>query len=235
MQYPAEIKVSERLYPIHYEKVSALTSSVRIKNGAVMLKLSRFAYGQKRDEIISKFLKWAEKRLSRISYADFILPDYKDGGRIVTHNKIYELQIQFEDRKTALAKLNGSVIQVFLPSGKLNMLKQVVEKLIIRDQKNYLAHVIDELNQLYFREKYNFCRFKRMNHRFGSLSSKRNINIAFRLLFAPREVFKYVCLHELAHLKEFNHSKRFWNLVADAMPEYKDHEKWLRHNGFMLG
>ena len=74
-----------------------------------------------------------------------------------------------------------------------------------------------------------------MNHRFGSCSSKRNINIAYRLLFAPREVFRYVCLHELAHLKEMNHSKRFWSLVAGAMPDYKGHEKWLRDSGFMLG
>ena len=64
----------------------------------------------------------------------------------------------------------------------------------------------------------------------GSCSSKGNINIAIRLLFAPREVQDYVLVHELAHLHELNHSKRFWDIVARVYPEYRQAERWLREN-----
>ena len=131
---------------------------------------------------------------------------------------------------------DGGEIELFLPVEKdICVVQDMVEKLIIKDQTNYLENVIDELNQLHFQENYGHVRFKRISSRFGSCSNKGNINIAFRLLFAPKEVFRYVCVHELAHLKEFNHSKRFWNIVREAMPNYKDSEKWLKNNGFLLG
>ncbi len=117
----------------------------------------------------------------------------------------------------------------------LKQIKALTEKIIMKDQTPYLIEVINELNQMYFQEKYNNVKFKRTSSRFGSCSSKRNINIAYRLLFAPREIFRYVCVHELAHLKEMNHSKRFWSIVEVAMPEYKNCEKWLKKNGMMLG
>ena len=207
-----------------------------------MLRLSRFAYGAKRDEIVSKFLKWAGKRLSKVAGNDFINPVYEDGGRIVTHNKIYDLSVDVEQgRNISKARLkNGNLIRITLASGlSLSVAKKTIqnlsEKLIIKDQTPYLLEVLNELNQLYFQENFINCRFKRTRSRFGSCSTKRNINISFRLLFAPREIFRYVCVHELAHLKEFNHSKGFWYLIESAMPHYKNCEKWLKDNGFLLG
>jgi len=50
------------------------------------------------------------------------------------------------------------------------------------------------------------------------------------LLFAPDEVIDYVCIHELAHLKERNHSPEFWKLVEGALPDYREKEKWLKEN-----
>ena len=58
-----------------------------------------------------------------------------------------------------------------------------------------------------------------------------NINISTRLLFAPDDVLEYVCIHELAHLIEHNHSQRFWMLVAQAMPDYTAKETWLKEKG----
>jgi predicted metal-dependent hydrolase len=68
----------------------------------------------------------------------------------------------------------------------------------------------------------------------GSCSSKRNINLSSRLLFAPEKVLDYVIVHELSHLKEMNHSKKFWDIVASVMPDYKKMETWLSKNGDKL-
>ena len=63
--------------------------------------------------------------------------------------------------------------------------------------------------------------------RWGSCSSKGNLNFNWKLIMAPPQVLDYVVIHELCHLKEFNHSPRFWALVEAQMPEYKSWKKWL--------
>ena len=58
--------------------------------------------------------------------------------------------------------------------------------------------------------------------RWGSCSSKGNVNFSWRLIMASHHAIDYVIIHELAHLKEMNHSPRFWAIVAEFMPDYKD-------------
>ena len=67
--------------------------------------------------------------------------------------------------------------------------------------------------------------------RWGSCSSKGNLNFNCLLLLAPPEVLDYVVVHELCHRKEMNHSPRFWAEVARVMPDYKVRRKWLKDNG----
>lgn len=70
--------------------------------------------------------------------------------------------------------------------------------------------------------------------RWGSCSHDGVISLCWRLIFAPPEVFNYVIAHELAHLKEMNHSKAFWDEVKRICPDYKFHYKWLKTNGAKL-
>ncbi len=71
--------------------------------------------------------------------------------------------------------------------------------------------------------------------RWGSCSSKHNLNFNWKLIQAPKEALDYVVIHELCHLIEFNHSKRFWKLVGEQMPEYEAWKKWLKDHGNELG
>lgn len=236
MKYPESIDVRGEEILIKYLSSKGLNSSVRINNGVVQVRISRFLLGKSRDKTVENFLSWAKKKFQESSKRDFVNPVYKDGSRICTHNKIYELRVQFESRKRSSSILQDDyLIEVRLDDTKRGEVKNFVDKIIIKDQTSYLRNVVNELNSLYFKEEIENVRFKRVSSRFGSCSSKRNINIAYRLLFAPREVFRYVCVHELAHLKEFNHSRNFWSLVGEACPEYMEHEKWLKTNGFLLG
>ena len=57
--------------------------------------------------------------------------------------------------------------------------------------------------------------------RWGSCSSKGNLNFNYKILLLPQRHADYIIVHELCHLKEFNHGKRFWNLVAQTIPEYE--------------
>ena len=64
--------------------------------------------------------------------------------------------------------------------------------------------------------------------RWGSCSSRGNLNFNWKLIMAPPQALDYVVIHELCHLREFNHSPRFWALVAAQMPEYEVWKKWLK-------
>lgn len=72
---------------------------------------------------------------------------------------------------------------------------------------------------------------KAQKTRWGSCSSKGNINLNCLLMNVPAYVRKYVIVHELAHRKEMNHSERFWKVVADEIPEYQKAIRWLKQNG----
>lgn len=67
--------------------------------------------------------------------------------------------------------------------------------------------------------------------RWGSCSSKGNLNFNCLLMLMPEEIVDYVVVHELAHRKEMNHSPAFWREVEKVMPDYKEKRKWLKENG----
>lgn len=67
--------------------------------------------------------------------------------------------------------------------------------------------------------------------RWGSCSSRGRVNLSWRLVMAPRAVADYVVVHELAHLREMNHSRAFWDLVSAAAPGYAEPRAWLRRHG----
>ncbi len=71
--------------------------------------------------------------------------------------------------------------------------------------------------------------------RWGSCSSRGNLSYNWRAVMAPPAVVDYLVIHELCHMKEPNHSAAFWALVGQADPLYKEHRKWLRSNGPLLG
>lgn len=70
--------------------------------------------------------------------------------------------------------------------------------------------------------------------RWGSCSSKGNLNFNCLLMLTPTEVLDYVVVHELCHRKEMNHSKAFWSEVEKIIPNYKDYIKWLKNEGLQI-
>ena len=70
--------------------------------------------------------------------------------------------------------------------------------------------------------------------RWGSCSSKGNLNFNCLLMLCPEEVRDYVVVHELCHRLEMNHSPKFWKEVERVIPDYKARRKWLKDNGGAL-
>ena len=70
--------------------------------------------------------------------------------------------------------------------------------------------------------------------RWGSCSSSGTLSFNWRLVLAPAEVLEYVVVHELCHLREPNHSLRFWTLLESVRPAYRREKEWLARHGWEL-
>jgi predicted metal-dependent hydrolase len=82
--------------------------------------------------------------------------------------------------------------------------------------------------------EYTKLRITSARTRWGSCSSKGAINLSWRLVMAPVYVVDYVVVHELAHLRHMNHSRRFWLYVEKYHPNYRDAQAWLSLYGSFL-
>lgn len=87
----------------------------------------------------------------------------------------------------------------------------------------------------YYSEKENFVynkiTIKNLVSRWGSCSTKGNLNFNCLLMLTPDYVIDYIVVHELCHLREMNHSEKFWAEVEKIMPDYQRAELWLKQNG----
>ena len=87
----------------------------------------------------------------------------------------------------------------------------------------------------YFAERmgvsYGTVTVREQKTRWGSCSTKGNLNFNWKLALMPEEILDYLVVHELAHRVEMNHSPAFWAVVAEEIPDYKTRREWLRQNG----
>jgi len=110
-------------------------------------------------------------------------------------------------------------------------------------RKDYLKHKeyarklvhekIEKFNSFY-QFKFNRVSIKDTKSRWGSCSIHKNLNFNYKIVLLPERMAQYIVVHELCHLKEFNHSQRFWSLVERTIPEYKEIRGELKIKGIEL-
>lgn len=160
---------------------------------------------------------------------------YHTGDVLEIGGRMYVLQVKIETRATHTAKLNGSTITLQIsdranPLQRTKAIKSLMSRVVAGDFYPDIQRRVLDWNDRTFRKHIESINLKYNHSNWGSCSARNNVNLSTRLLFAPKEVQDYVILHELAHLVELNHSDRFWALVAQHMPDYKEKERWLKKN-----
>ena len=140
--------------------------------------------------------------------------------------------------------LKESIVERFIEKqtewllAKINFFKQFQGQPIARHgRKDYLkhkdtAHLLAKEKVAYFNQFYglkiNKINVKNHKSRWGSCSRAGNLNFNYKILFLPEKQRDYVIVHELCHLKEFNHSRYFWSLVAETFPQWRAAKKELK-------
>ncbi len=122
---------------------------------------------------------------------------------------------------------------------KIQFFKKIDSKAIRTfSHKDYLQNkdaaltLVNERVQFYneiYGFSFNKISIKNQKTRWGSCSSKKNLNLNYKIVFLPQKHQDYIIVHELCHLKELNHSRKFWALVEKALPDYLDIKKELRN------
>jgi len=170
-----------------------------------------------------KYILRKSKRAKRVRLAV-----YCDGSVVVTS--------PFGVRQSVVDKFVADKKQWIID--KINFFKSVDSKAIRTFSHNdYLKHKdvalelvkerVEFFNKTY-QYSFNKISVKNQKTRWGSCSKKRNLNFNYKVLFLPEHLRDYIIVHEICHLKELNHSQKFWSLVGEVFPNYSEVRRELR-------
>jgi predicted metal-dependent hydrolase len=139
-----------------------------------------------------------------------------------------DYQLEYINKINLLpVEMHDNIIKIYGPENKS-------KQLLVTYLKKYILIKITELIKELSKEyqfKYQKIAVKNLATRWGSCSSSGNLSFNWRIVFAPINVLEYLVIHEFCHLKEMNHQKNFWDLVAKIRPDYKSSIKWLKQHG----
>ena len=211
------------------------TAAIYVRKGRVEVRAPLNMPKRDIDRFVFSKEDWIRKTLaSQAALAasrDSFKLDY--GSKITFRGKLYPIA----PRNGSRAGFDGEVF--YMPPG---LTGQQIKSLCVQIYRR-LALTYFTARTAYFAEKMGVApaaiKVTNAKTRWGSCSSKKSINFSWRLALADDDVIDYVIVHELAHLKEMNHSPRFWAIVEKVMPDYayrklklKSLQQRLTHEGW---
>ena len=238
-----QLRIGEDVIPIRIITESGrYDTRASVTTKAVHVRVPQALARKDRDRSIEQMLDWVRKTYAAKPEAFAHFRQAPLSGAYTFNFRGEDYRISVESHDLSSHKINRMGERDLLvrlnPSDPRARDGKLVEKLLA---KHFGRRVLPEvaqrvlaLNDEHFGKPINDIKLSDTYSRWGSCSSKGNINLATRLLLAPPEVLDAVIVHELAHLVEANHSPAFWAEVARVLPEYKAYDRWLREHGGTL-
>ena len=127
------------------------------------------------------------------------------------------------DSQAHVIRVGGQ--DVYAPRRIADFLKREARKVLELRTRDYAARIDARVRRVTVRDT---------SSRWGSCSTSKSISYSWRLILAPEFVLDYVVAHEVAHLREMNHSPRFWRVVKTLVADIESPQRWLRKNGAAL-
>ena len=240
----AEMRVAGLAFPVIVSHERRRDARATIGRKGVLIRLPAGESIAWCDRQVASLLHWAARTIGRDPGRFRIRPPrtYRHGQRLTIADGEFRLHLEHADRASNAVRL-GEVdrttgcrtLRLILAAGQTDeqrdhALPRLVSRGLALAKEPELRGQVEDLNDTFFRRPLGTVRYRYARSRWGSCSARGNISIATRLLLAPPEVFEYVLVHELAHLVELNHSPRFWSLVEHVVPDFRDHQVWLRRH-----
>jgi predicted metal-dependent hydrolase len=212
------------------------TISMRIlSDGRIIIRAPHRTPKEEIDSFFHAKNSWVKRKLAereKSSQGSIEQPTaFVPGEKFLYLGDWYPLEIQdTNSAKNQLSLYRG----IFLLSKKS---ADQAKDLFVRWYKNQAKNLFeDRVN--YYSKNFGFfpksIKITSAKFRYGSCSPDNKLSFTWRLIMAPLVVIDYVIIHELMHIKEKNHSGKFWNLVEAEMPEYRSHRIWLKEQGHLL-
>ncbi len=215
------------------------------RNGKVLVKAPSWLPLYRIDKFVQEKADWIKRKQEEVASMEQIetAHSYETGDTFLFDGQEYTLIIVQEDRNGSTVE-KDSAGQKILVSGhdmepqKVRLVlegfyrKQAEE--VFRDRVKYWHFVLEQHTKNGDRIELGKIAVRNQKTRWGSCSSKGNINFNWRLLMAPGKVLDYVVVHELCHLVYMNHSGAFWGLVEELLPDYGERRRWLKENSRLL-
>jgi predicted metal-dependent hydrolase len=209
------------------DKAKHARLEVGLEGGLTVIIPAHFGIDRVRPLIIKK-KRWVVDKLEKYGSAE-------SGRRakLLTQGDILpylgrEMKIETRESgdKAGTVNVYGGTMMVCLRPGD-NKLHVALEKWYREQASTEIARKVENISQV-MGLSYNKVTLKGQRTLWGSCSRKHNLNFNWRLMMTPEPVIEYVVVHELAHLKEMNHSPRFWKIVEKHCPAWRERRKWLR-------
>lgn len=221
---------------IHYEY--RRNSRVSIGKSAVLIRIPSYFNDIQRKEQLGWAMRWLENVLvtKPAALEHIIIEDLPDSYNLTIMGSPYRVLLSNNNMDRISARMKENEIEISLAESlSLYQRKQevmnIISKLITKKFRPAFSERVAVVNLRTLKVSYDAVRLKNMRSRWGSCSSRGNLNFSTRLLLCPDYVIDYVIIHELAHRLEMNHSARFWGHVERAMSDYTRAENWLSVHG----
>lgn len=192
----------------------------------VIIKAPLFVSKKTIEEFVNKHRDWIDEK--RQTVLDRV-KNYSDWEKFMFLWHEYELKFSWNSKNIVFDWEYFYISEKYREKSQVLFIKFYKYESIkyIEDRLFYIADIFDL--------KFNKFRISSAKSRWWSCSSTKNISFSYRLIMAPVETIDYVIVHELAHLKEMNHSKNFRNLVGRMMNwldlwDYKNYKNWLKQH-----
>ena len=201
-----------------------------LEDTSLVVKAPLFVTDREINKVVQRHRKWIEKNMKTLDMRSRELNKNKfvQGEEFLYLGNVYSLFI-VENQNVPLRFDNG----FFLSSNMLNEAQKIFVNWYKAAAYDFIPERVEYISKL-SGLKYRKVGITGAKKRWGSCSAKGNLNFSYRIIMAPVSVIDYVILHELAHTVEMNHSKRFWKIVEEFMPDYKLRRSWLKEKGYTL-
>lgn len=217
-----------------------LRMQVDSENRQIVLTIPRFTMKFEVGRFIEMQTPWIEKQFTKFEKQNTIhpKPKYLKGDVFYYLGEPVELNLIPSSFWRPRINIRGDKMVISIHRDMtMSEGKKIIKKTIQNFYKKKAEEVIHDRLQFfneYYQLEYKRVTLRNQKSRWGSCSGKKNLNFNWKLVMAPIEVIDYVVVHEMCHLSQMNHSAKFWNLVAEKIPNYKDIRKWLKDNQFLL-